>query len=256
MPDPIKPQSFNRYSYVLNSPMNLVDPSGHCYEHYEEGSEQLTECLRAVDGLVNTYYSYYHIDLGQDVDKDGVRDIWQQQLTIEDANYLNGILLEAKSEHMRQSKPTPYPERECQYWENCYDPVGEYGAIGGNAFIGGQLILDDWGNVYLNVHISAWPGFGTTVGNIEIYDGERYIEIEDLAVDQQEQVVEEFLTGWSTSICIAMGTASCGVSNTAGNKAKEFGLASPGVGGQVGYTFLVYDNGNDQPWFYQSWFGQ
>lgn len=29
MPDPANPQSFNRYAYVLNSPLNLVDPTGH-----------------------------------------------------------------------------------------------------------------------------------------------------------------------------------------------------------------------------------
>ncbi len=30
VPDPQNPQSFNRYSYVLNSPVNYTDPSGHC----------------------------------------------------------------------------------------------------------------------------------------------------------------------------------------------------------------------------------
>ena len=29
IPDPANPQSFNRYSYVQNSPLNFVDPSGH-----------------------------------------------------------------------------------------------------------------------------------------------------------------------------------------------------------------------------------
>lgn len=29
VPDPANPQSFNRYSYVLNNPMDLVDPTGH-----------------------------------------------------------------------------------------------------------------------------------------------------------------------------------------------------------------------------------
>ena len=30
VPRPSAPQSLNRYSYVENSPLNLVDPSGHC----------------------------------------------------------------------------------------------------------------------------------------------------------------------------------------------------------------------------------
>jgi len=29
VPEPGNPQSFNRYVYVLNSPMNYTDPSGH-----------------------------------------------------------------------------------------------------------------------------------------------------------------------------------------------------------------------------------
>jgi RHS repeat-associated protein len=29
VPDPGNPQSHNRYAYVLNSPVNYTDPSGH-----------------------------------------------------------------------------------------------------------------------------------------------------------------------------------------------------------------------------------
>ncbi len=30
VPEPSNPQSFNRYSYSLNNPVNYIDPSGHC----------------------------------------------------------------------------------------------------------------------------------------------------------------------------------------------------------------------------------
>ena len=30
VPDPTNPQSLNRYTYVLNSPLKFIDPSGHC----------------------------------------------------------------------------------------------------------------------------------------------------------------------------------------------------------------------------------
>ncbi|MBL8092175.1 MAG: hypothetical protein JNJ43_17715, partial [Anaerolineales bacterium] len=31
VPNPVSPQDFNRFSYVINNPINLIDPSGHCY---------------------------------------------------------------------------------------------------------------------------------------------------------------------------------------------------------------------------------
>lgn len=30
IPNPVNPQAFNRFSYVYNNPINLIDPSGHC----------------------------------------------------------------------------------------------------------------------------------------------------------------------------------------------------------------------------------
>jgi RHS repeat-associated protein len=29
VPDPMNGQAYNRYSYVLNGPLNAIDPSGH-----------------------------------------------------------------------------------------------------------------------------------------------------------------------------------------------------------------------------------
>ena len=39
VPDPDNPQSFNRYSYVLNSALNHTDPSGHCPDPVSNGYE-------------------------------------------------------------------------------------------------------------------------------------------------------------------------------------------------------------------------
>ena len=39
VPDPNSPQNFNRYSYVLNNPMRLLDPSGHVVEIFEGDDE-------------------------------------------------------------------------------------------------------------------------------------------------------------------------------------------------------------------------
>ena len=48
VPDPANPQSYNRYSYVNNNPINLVDPSGHfsCQigNDGESAGVSVTEC--------------------------------------------------------------------------------------------------------------------------------------------------------------------------------------------------------------------
>jgi RHS repeat-associated protein len=45
VPNPMNPQSFNRYSYVNNSPLNFTDPSGHCPEEMAECREILYSLL-------------------------------------------------------------------------------------------------------------------------------------------------------------------------------------------------------------------
>ena len=46
VPDPTNPQSYNRYAYVRNSPLNYTDPSGH------------RECQIICDGEVPNWRTY------------------------------------------------------------------------------------------------------------------------------------------------------------------------------------------------------
>jgi RHS repeat-associated protein len=48
VPDPANPQSFNRYSYVNNNPINYVDPSGHVAQLIEGGNGNCQNSLDCV----------------------------------------------------------------------------------------------------------------------------------------------------------------------------------------------------------------
>ncbi|MGX9773068.1 RHS repeat-associated core domain-containing protein [Janthinobacterium aestuarii] len=52
--DPMNGQNYNRYSYVLNNPTNLTDPTGFRFEGYVTGSNIYKKDASFVDGMVAT----------------------------------------------------------------------------------------------------------------------------------------------------------------------------------------------------------
>ena len=59
VPDPSNPQSFNRYAYTYQNPINLVDPTGHCTDHFDAGTWEYAQCeewLYQLGELWNLYF--------------------------------------------------------------------------------------------------------------------------------------------------------------------------------------------------------
>ena len=58
VPDPANPQSYNRYSYVYNSPLNFTDPTGHCGSDTKDGGmdlELFEQCILIQYRLMKDY---------------------------------------------------------------------------------------------------------------------------------------------------------------------------------------------------------
>ena len=54
VPEPANPQSLNRYSYVLNSPLRYTDPTGHAEWPGEDGDETI-EARQFRESLMKAY---------------------------------------------------------------------------------------------------------------------------------------------------------------------------------------------------------
>ncbi len=51
VPNPMNPQSFNRYSYVLNNPLKYIDPTGHRYRGPRDDGGWYYESLAKAAGI-------------------------------------------------------------------------------------------------------------------------------------------------------------------------------------------------------------
>lgn len=174
-----------------------------------------------------------------------IRNSWEQTLTIENAVIFRDHFA-SQSQYLMHERVSDQPERApiCNYWEDCYDPVGDYASIGGGFFLGLRLIVDQWGNVYLNGFGASTPGAGVVVGNINIYEDGGLKNIEDLAPDQQELVAQRFLTGPYRNVCLSGGLTACGSSPLGTrNVAIEGGWTTPGISFERGTTILIHDSG-------------
>ena len=144
VPDPASPQQYNRYSYTLNNPLNLVDPSGHC------ASEQFdTECWAQYDALyqhfkllseTEKHYNFTHKDI---IRKIGVGESYRYQEIPEGHGssivYLFDKAMNCGSDFDCSNNKLGHPmtsyEPPCQQWMACYEPVITKGEMSPDALI-------------------------------------------------------------------------------------------------------------------------
>ncbi|MCZ7668991.1 MAG: hypothetical protein M5U34_18270 [Chloroflexi bacterium] len=77
VPNPTNPQSLNRYSYTRNSPLNLIDPTGHrecdgsndCSDPFHEAPPSPPSISEQVAQGSNIYGIIFKADKGADLDK-------------------------------------------------------------------------------------------------------------------------------------------------------------------------------------------
>ncbi len=129
MPDPGNPQSFNRYSYVNNSPVNYTDPTGHCLNSYDAGSADLDTCLSALNSVGN-YLAEQAYNSGGNFPNATFND-WLMNADIAMLENLMAAYRIGYGYTFTPPRPVtpsgppgqPISRNICQYWQPCYEPV-------------------------------------------------------------------------------------------------------------------------------------
>ncbi|MCB9431208.1 MAG: RHS repeat-associated core domain-containing protein [Ardenticatenaceae bacterium] len=138
VPNPANPQSYNRYTYVENRPINLIDPSGHCAStELPDGSFARSaddaDCWEQYDSLVARFTKAGHSAqwiLNRIGSGAGYKFKDMGIVRVQDT-YVNcgrDFDCSKRSEGSRR-KNQYYQEQSCQPWDDCYTPVfdGDWG---------------------------------------------------------------------------------------------------------------------------------
>jgi hypothetical protein len=90
IPDPANPQSFNRFSYVLNNPLRYIDPTGHVPEPEDPWWQQLNNFLAGASFQFLDDRSYGLLAEVDDFAFHQTNQLSLQELNVDNQAYQNG----------------------------------------------------------------------------------------------------------------------------------------------------------------------
>ena len=157
IPNPANPQSYNRYTYVGNRPVNLIDPSGHCAStELPDGSftrsSDDADCWGQYDSLVARFTKAGHSAqwiLNRIGSGAGYKFKDMSIVRVQDTYVNCGRDFDCSNNKTPIRNSDPYSD-PCawQSWDNCYEDMGlekevmpDAAIVGASGSIGGPLSL-------------------------------------------------------------------------------------------------------------------
>ncbi len=249
VPEPGNPQSYNRYSYSYNDPVNYTDPSGHCAGNPDGVGNSFDEnlCWSNVATIGNLWE---HTDYWKDRwgnYEDFVLNVGSNPLL--GTNFFSDELLrytqsdqyKAWSAQLASSyPPSPPPVDTGEYWVlSITFPLPLPFPLGF------KVIRDDWGIWYFNIHEASAAGFSVMRGQIFVNDTGKPLDaipITDFPLELQADLTKSALPGVSGGGSAGWYFVGGSINVASGPKAHvytEGGLYRPGYSNELGFTFIA-----------------
>ena len=264
VPEPANPQSYNRYSYALNSPTNYTDPTGHCTSNYDTGSQEMETCLSAWNSVANYLFGAAFGPGGSGYFPNELISDWLANADIGTLENLMksygigygytytppaGYSVRPYSGAMNMESPEARAEM-CQYWQSCYQPATDYYIFtirlyGPVAF---RALSDDFGNLYVGVQFSTMPGVSLFRGDANFASGDTLVDLSELPVNLRENALQESLVGAAAGFSGGFkGLGGSWSGNLTKDRFYEAGIATKGLSVDLSYTWLIFDSGITSP---------